>query len=88
MKIKEWITVIAAIMVIVSMAGAAGVWAGDQRWVTAAQINQKLDKIEINALGRQITFLQTKIDENEASKSEKIYIKFLRQQLREKVDGE
>lgn len=81
-KIREWIQIVIAMLALVGLAGSVGVWAGDQRWVVASTFAKQIEQIEINALDRQITFLQIKINENEATKSERIYIESLKQQLR------
>ena len=86
MKIKDWITAIASILASATIVGAVGIAAGDTRWVTAETFDKRIDKIEINALDRQITFLQIKINQGEATTSERIYIEALKQQLRA-LDG-
>lgn len=82
MKIKEWVSVIAAILVILSAGGAVGVWAADQRYVVAADLSAQLLNMQIADLDNQITLLQIKATNNEASQSEKIYLESLKQQLR------
>ena len=49
----------------------------------AKNLKDQLDLIQINSLDKQITFLQIKIDQDEATQSEKIFIQTLRQQLRQ-----
>ncbi|MCK5336003.1 MAG: hypothetical protein KAQ67_07565 [Gammaproteobacteria bacterium] len=82
MKFKEWLQVIATMLILVTTAGSVGVWAGDHRWVTASNLDKIIVQLEINALDRQITFLQIKVNQGEASNSEKIYMETLKQQLR------
>lgn len=50
--------------------------------VASKEIYEKIEQLDINSLDRQITFLQIKIDQQEATTSEKIYIEALRLQLR------
>lgn len=82
MKAKDWAGVILAILGLLGVAGSVAVWAGDQHWVVASTFTKALKQMDINSLDRQITFLQIKIDEDEATRSETIYIKTLKQQLR------
>lgn len=82
MKFKEWLQVIATMLILVATTGSAIVWAGDHRWVIAINLDKKIAQLEINALDRQITFLQIKVEQGEASNSEKIYMLTLKQQLR------
>ena len=82
MKFKEWLQIIATMLILVTTTGSVGVWAGDHRWVTASNLNKIMAQLEINVLDRQITFLQIKVNQGEASTSEEIYIDTLKQQLR------
>ena len=82
MKFKEWLQVIATMLILVATTGSVGVWAGDHRWVTVSNLDKIIVQLEINALDRQITFLQIKVNQGEATNSEKIYMETLKQQLR------
>ena len=82
MKFKEWLQIISTMLILVVTGGSAIVWAGDHRWVTASNLDKIIVQLEINALDRQITFLQIKVNQGEASNSEKIYMQALEQQLR------
>ena len=78
MNIKEWLSVIAVSIALMSSALAGGKWLADQHYVT----QEGLIINRINDLDDRITFLQIKIDQQEASNSEKIYIEALKQKLR------
>lgn len=78
MQSKEWIGVIGTCVTLMGAAGGIGVWAADQRYVT----HDAVKSLEANRLDREITYLEIKIQQNEATNSEKIYIETLKQQLR------
>lgn len=78
MRFKDWVQILTAMLILITATGSLAVWAGDKRWVTV----NRLEEMEVNQLDREITFLQIKINEGEASSSERIYIQTLRQQLR------
>ena len=79
---KYWIDFSKSLVGLTVIIGVAGVWAGDQRWMTVSAGEKLVEKLEINTLDRQITFLHIKIDQGEATDSEKIWVKTLEQQLR------
>lgn len=79
---KYWAEFLKTLLGLIIIIGIAGVWAGDQRWMTVAASEQLISNLEIRQLDRQITFLQIKIDQGEATSSDKIWIQTLRQQLR------
>jgi hypothetical protein len=78
MNSKDWLGILATVLTLLAGTGAAGIWAADQRYVTQDSIKA----IEINRLDREITYIKIKIDQGEATDSEKIYIETLKQQKR------
>ena len=76
MKIGEWIGAAVGAATLISMAGAVVVYAGDTRWVTQESMIQK----EIRDLNKEITYIEIKEAEGEASKTERIYVETLKQQ--------
>ena len=78
MNIADWIKLIAVIVGLMSTAGGIGVWAADQRYVTS----EDLRSLEINRLDREITYIEIKVQQDEATNSERIYVESLKQQKR------
>lgn len=77
------------VVLLILVGGAVGA-GGDLRWVThenfklAASVQANaLAQLEINQLDRRITFLQIKVQTNEATNSEVIILPELERQLRE-----
>ncbi len=90
---KDWTEFIKSLFAMLVIVGAVGAWAGDVLFVTDAELEivqtklyKKIGQTEINQLDREITFLQIKINQNEATASERIYIETLRQQYRTMVN--
>lgn len=79
MTIKDWIYIIGAVVSLMATAGGAGIWAADKRYITQEAMQVK----EMRDLDREITYIQIKIDQQEATNSERIYIQTLKQQLRD-----
>ncbi len=78
MIIKDVLANTAVTIALLSSSGTVGVWAASQYFVT----HEALKHQEIMQLDREITYIQIKIDQNEATKSEMIYIETLKQQKR------
>ncbi len=78
MNIKDWIGVIASSLAIVGTAGATGKWAADQYYWTKDDARAS----EKRQLDREITYIEVKIQQQEATNSELIYVETLKQQLR------
>lgn len=78
MNLRDWIGVVSTVAVLTGALGGVGVWAADQRYIT----NEAAKALEINRLDREITYIQIKIDQGEATNSERIYIETLKQQKR------
>ena len=87
----NWIKSLAAVMVIVGMSVG---FAGDFRWVShdkfdlaMSQATKALAYLEIRSLRRDISFLRTKVLENEATNSERIILPELERQLQDLEDA-
>lgn len=87
----NWIKSLAAVVVIVGMSVG---FAGDFRWVShdkfdlaMSEASKALAYLEIRALRRDISFLRTKVTENEATNSERIILPELERQLRDLEDA-
>ena len=81
-SVKQWIELVSKTLGLLAIIGGAIVWAGDTRYLLVMDFKSYTQQQEITELDREITYLQIKIDQDEASKSEQIYIETLRQQLR------
>ena len=87
----NWIKSLSAVMVIVSV---TIVFAGDFRWVShdkfdlaMSEQSNSLTYLEIRSLRREISFLDTKVRENEATNSERIILPELKRQLKDLEDA-
>lgn len=87
----NWVKSLAGVLVIVFVSVG---FAGDIRWVshekfdeTVAEQTKSLAYLEIRSLRRQITFLDVKVQENEATTSERIILPELKRQLRDMEDA-
>ena len=66
MNLKDWIGVLAALIMCMGSAGAAGVWMFDQRYVTQQDITVK----DIRDLNREIRKIDTKKSYGQAQQYE------------------
>lgn len=73
---KTCITETTRIFGLLAIIGGGLVWAGDQRWVT----NDSMLFRDYRELTRQITLIEIKIKNNEATRSEESYLPFLKQE--------
>ncbi len=78
MNIRDWISVVVMSVGLIGSAGAGGKWLADQHYVTRDDARAQ----EIRELDREITFIDIKVSQGEATNSERIYVESLRQQLR------
>ena len=77
----------------IAIIGSGVVFAGNYQWVTHEKFDlamssqtKALANLEIRALRRQISFLKTKVRENEATNSERIILPELERQLQDLED--
>lgn len=77
MKFKDWISVVATILVISSTLGAAGIWAADKHNDARYVRIETLTVRDVNDLDDQITFIKIKERNGEATRSELDYMTIL-----------
>jgi len=83
-----------SLAVVAAIVGSGVIFAGNYQWVTndkfdlaMSQATKSLAYLEIRALRRDISFLRTKVRENEATNSERIILPELERQLQDLEDA-
>ncbi len=90
----EKLNFIKSLIGVAILVGGGVVIAGNYQWVTNDKFDLAMSSqtkalafLEIRALRRQISFLQTKVRENEATNSERIILPELERQLEDLEDA-
>lgn len=64
-----------------------GAWAGDTQWVPRGELETYFDRSELNRIEEQIQFLETKISQGEASKTDQLFIEALKRKRERLLTG-
>lgn len=81
LKPDNWVEFIKSLVYLLLIIATVGVWAADQRYVQVNQLKQAVQEINISRLSHEIALLKIKVQQNEATKSEKIILPLLETEL-------